>query len=161
VERLRELGIRNYEEGVTFRNSTFNIETTMTDERFGKAYKLCSRKTIDAVFKAGKSVRLYPFVVHFSEQTLPEGQPFQLVFSAPKRIFRRAHDRNRMKRLMRETFRKKKLILEDFLGKEHKQLALFVIYTAKEELPLQKMLAKTDQLMIRITQELQHETTRK
>jgi ribonuclease P protein component len=131
------------------------------DERFGKAYKLCSRKTIESVFKQGRSVRLYPYVVYFQENELPEGQPFQLVFSAPKKIFRLAHERNRIKRLMREAFRKKKVILEEALGRGHKQLALFVIYTAKEELPLNKLMARTEQLLARITEELQHETNQK
>lgn len=131
------------------------------NERFGKAYKLCSQKIIESVFKQGKSIRLYPFVVYFQEQELPEGQPFQLVFSAPKRIFRLAHERNRIKRLLRETFRKKKLLLEDVLRQDHKQLALFVIYTGKEELPLHKLMDKTEQVLIRITQELRHETNQK
>lgn len=131
------------------------------DERFGKAYKLCSRKIIDSMFSKGKQVRVYPFVVYFMEQELPVKEPFQLVFSAPKRIFRLAHERNRIKRLLRETFRKKKLILEDVLRKENKQLALFVIYTAREELPLQKLMAKTEQLLVKITEELQHETNQK
>ncbi|HLP57092.1 MAG TPA: ribonuclease P protein component [Fluviicola sp.] len=131
------------------------------NERFGKNYKLCSQKAIEQVFKEGKSLRLYPFVVHFTEMELPENQPFQLVFSAPKRIFRMAHERNRIKRLLRETFRKKKLILEEWLSNDHKQLALFVIYTAKEELPLQKLAAKTEQLLVKITQELTHETHQK
>jgi len=131
------------------------------DERFGKEYKLCSQKTIAAIFKNGKSVRQYPFTVQFMEQPVPGKQPFQLVFSAPKRIFRKAHDRNRIKRLMRETFRKKKLILEEVLGKHNKQLALFVIYTAKEELPLKTLMAKTQQLLEKITQELTHETNQK
>lgn len=131
------------------------------DERFGKNYKLCGQKSIDAVFKQGKSIKIYPFVVYFREQELPEGQSFQLVFSAPKRIFRLAHERNRIKRLLRETFRKKKLLLEDVLRQDRKQLALFVIYTAKEELPLQKLMDKTEQVFVRITQELQHETTQK
>ena len=128
------------------------------DERFGKEYKLCSQKVIAAIFKNGKSVRQYPFTVQFMEQPVAGKQSFQLVFSAPKRIFRKAHDRNRIKRLMRETFRKKKLILEKALFKHNKQLALFVIYTAKEELPLKTLLAKTEQLLEKITQELAHET---
>ena len=129
------------------------------DERFGKNYKLCSQKSIEAVFKNGRSVKLYPFVVHFMEQVLPEAQPFQLVFSAPKRIFRRAHDRNRIKRLLRETFRKKKMLLEDHLREREMQLALFIIYTGKEELPLHKLMTKTEQLFDKITQELKHEKT--
>jgi ribonuclease P protein component len=131
------------------------------NEKFGKNYKLCSLKAIESVFKEGKSVKVYPFVVHFREQELPPGQPFQLVFSAPKRIFRLAHERNRIKRVLRESFRKKKLILEEVLRQENKQLALFVIYTAREELPLHKLMDKTEQLLVRITQELQHETNQK
>ena len=131
------------------------------NERFGKEYKLCSQKVIAEIFKKGRSVRQYPFTVQFMEQTIPGTQLFQLVFSAPKRIFRKAHDRNRIKRLMRETFRKKKLILEEVLGRHNKQLALFVIYTAKEELPLKTLMAKTEQLLEKITQELIHETTKK
>jgi ribonuclease P protein component len=130
------------------------------NERFGKAYKLCSQKIIESVFKKGKSFKLYPFVVYYQENDLPKGQAFQLVFSAPKRVFRLAHERNRVKRLLRETFRKKKLILEEALVLQDKQLALFVIYTAKEELPLQKLMAKTEQLLVKITEELQHETNK-
>ncbi len=127
------------------------------NERFGKAYKLCSQKTIESLFKEGKLLRLYPFVVYFKEQELPAEQAFQLVFSAPKRVFRLAHERNRIKRLLRESFRKKKLILEEALSNKHKQLALFVIYTAKEELPLEKLLTKTEQLLAKIIEEFCNE----
>lgn len=130
----------------------------MTDERFGKAYKLCSRKTIERLFREGQQVRQFPFTVYFLEEPLPEGQCFQLVFSAPKRSFKRAHDRNRIKRLMRETFRKKKLILEERLRDSEKQFALFVIYTAKEELPLRQLLVKTEQLLKKLIEASEHES---
>lgn len=128
------------------------------NERFGKAYKLCEQKIIASVFKNGKSVKQYPIAAQFLEHSLAGDQPFQLVFSAPKRNFKKAHDRNRIKRLMRETFRKKKLILEQVLEKHNKQLAIVVIYTAKEELPLATLMVKTEQLLEKITQELIHET---
>lgn len=134
---------------------------TKMNQRFGKAYKLCSQKTIAAVFKEGCSVRSYPFVVHYRKETLPEGQPFQVVFSAPKRTFKRAHDRNYIKRLLREAFRMKKLILEERLTTRNEQLALFVIYTAKEAVPLQQLLVKTEQLLLKIAEELEHETPQK
>lgn len=125
---------------------------------FGKAYKLCSQKTIAAVFKEGQSVRMYPFVMHYKKQELPKGQAFQVVFSAPKRIFKLAHDRNYIKRLLRESFRMKKLILEERLSARNEQLALFVIYTGKEPLPLHKLLVKTEQLLGKLSEELEHET---
>lgn len=130
----------------------------MSDASFGKEYKLCSQKLIESVYKQGKHMRVYPFVVYYKEADLSSKTPFQLVFSAPKRQFRLAHERNRIKRLLREAFRMKKLILEEALQSRNKQLALFVIYTGKEELPLHKLLAKTEQLFNQLTDELRNET---
>lgn len=129
------------------------------DETFGKSYKLGSQKTIAAIFKKGKSVKQYPFVVQFMEQPGMQKERFQLVFSAPKRAFKRAHDRNRIKRLMRETFRKKKLILEEALAADNKYLSMFVIYTAKEELPYELLMKKTNTLLEKIAQEFKHGAT--
>lgn len=126
----------------------------MANTSFGKEYKLCSHKLIESVYKQGKNVRVYPFVVYYKEAELPQKTRFQLVFSAPKRQFRLAHERNRIKRLLREAFRMKKLILEEALRANNKQLALFVIYTGKEELPLHKLLSKTEQLFHQLTTEL-------
>lgn len=124
---------------------------------FGKNYKLCSQKTIASVFSTGKSVKSYPFVAHFIPQQFIDNQQFKLVFSAPKRMFRKAHNRNAIKRLMRESFREKKVILETFLAKEEQQLALFVIFTAKEPLSLLELNARTEKLIHKIIEEIQHE----
>jgi ribonuclease P protein component len=126
-------------------------------EKFGKAYKLGSRKTIGSLFKEGKQLRSYPFTVYMHEFNNSENVPFQLVFSAPKRAFKRAHDRNYIKRLMRETFRKKKLILEDELTKQQKQLALFVIYTPRELPKYADLLHQTEKLLVKITAAIAHE----
>ena len=127
------------------------------NEKFGKSYKICGQKTIAALFKVGKSVKQYPFMAQFMDQPEAQKERFQLVFSAPKRSFKRAHDRNRIKRLMRETFKKKKLILEEALEANNKYLSLFVIYTAKEELPFELLLKKTNALLEKVAQELKHE----
>jgi ribonuclease P protein component len=104
-------------------------------EHFGKAYKLCSRKTIDLLFNEGKQLRAFPLKVYYSESKSEEKVPFQVVLSAPKRQFKRAHDRNYVKRLMKEVLRKEKQPLEDLLNANGKQLSLFIIYTNKEVLP--------------------------
>lgn len=105
------------------------------NEKFGKEYKLCSQKVIQSIFDEKKSVKAYPFLIHYSLLPLTSDASFQITVSAPKRNFKKAHDRNRIKRLMREAIRKNKLILEPFLLENKKQVALFMIYTAREEIP--------------------------
>lgn len=119
-------------------------------ETFGKEYKLCSKKTIESLFSEGKQLRSYPFTIYLKEIPNNEKVFFQLVFSAPKKLFKRAHDRNYVKRILCETFRKKKLILEEYLQKEQKQIALFVIYTRKELPSYAETLVQTEKLMHKI-----------
>ena len=125
------------------------------DQTFGKEYKLCSQKKIESLFKTGKSVKKFPLIVHFQEveeETL--SKPFQIVISAPKRIYRKAHDRNRIKRLMREAVRKNKNILESYLLPKNKNIILFLVYTNKEEIPLHVLMKKTEQLFNLVIQKI-------
>jgi ribonuclease P protein component len=127
------------------------------DESLGKVYKLCSQKIIGAIYEDKKVVKQFPLLMHYKIISLPEEIPFQLVFSAPKRTFRKAHERNRIKRLMRETVRKNKLILESFLKENQVQVALFLVYTNKEEMPYDVLFKKTEQLFQKLMVQLQNE----
>jgi ribonuclease P protein component len=124
------------------------------NQTFGKEYKLCSKKTIEFLFEKKKTVKQFPFIATYGEIELPTKKSFQVVISAPKRIFRKAHDRNRIKRLMREVFRKKKLILEDFLLAEKRQIALFLVYTNKEEMKYTVLENKIELLFTKLVSEL-------
>lgn len=94
---------------------------------------------IDRLFKEGKQLRAFPITVYYLESTSTEKVPFQVVLSAPKRQFKRAHDRNYVKRLMKEVLRREKQPLEDVLNESGKQLSLFIIYTNKEVLTYQEL----------------------
>lgn len=118
------------------------------DEKLGKAYKLCSRKTIDLLFNEGKQLRSYPFTVYYAQQSNTENKAFQLVFSAPKRAFKRAHDRNFIKRLMKETFRKQKHLIENTINTQQQQWAFFIIYNQRE-MPVYADLEKSMAKMLR------------
>ena len=131
------------------------------DQTFGKKYKLCRQKLIDSVFKSGTTVKKYPFVVHFMEIEENLEAPFQITVSAPKRLFKKAHDRNRIKRLMRETIRKNKLILETFITTNNKQLILFMVYTSKEEMKYDVLLRKTEQLFTQLVNKFENNDTKK
>lgn len=125
------------------------------NEKLGKKYMLCSQKQIQTVFDSKTSVKSYPFVLHYSFLPLTSDRCFQITISVPKRNFKKAHDRNRIKRLLRETIRKNKLILESQLIQNNSQMALFMIYTAREELDYDFLLKKTSQLFKQLTDDIQ------
>lgn len=126
----------------------------LMDQTFGKSYKLCSQKAIGAIFEQKQSVKQFPFLLHYVAMELPTDKSFQVVISAPKRIFRKAHDRNRIKRLMKEVFRRNKLILEEQLATNQQQLALFLVYTSKEEMEYEVLLRKMENLLLKLKNEL-------
>jgi ribonuclease P protein component len=118
-----------------------------------KAEKLKSRKRIEWVFKEGKSLSVFPFKVFFlltnpapppapsaspSPVSAPPSRasappsPLQAGFGAGSRHFKKAVDRNRIKRLSREAYRLQKQPLIDLLAEKGISMAVFFIYTGKE-----------------------------
>jgi ribonuclease P protein component len=92
------------------------------------------------LFLSGNSFLSYPLrIVWKIFGELPSESPAQAGFSVPKKLFKRAVDRNRMKRLMRESYRHHKAGLYASLYQSEKRIALMMIYIAKEELPLAKV----------------------
>lgn len=98
--------------------------TLAADER------LKSRKLIEQLFDEGKSFAVQPYRVYY---ILKPGEP-QLQFGTgvSAKNFKKAVDRNRVKRLTREAYRLQKLILQQTLANKKQQLSVFFIYTGKE-----------------------------
>lgn len=123
------------------------------DEKFGKKYKLCSKKIIESIFKEGKQEKAFPFFIRYINTALNTDANFQVVISVPKRKFKRATDRNRIKRLVREAVRKNKYILEEKTFSPNQKLALFLIYTSTKEESYQKIVDKIEVLFRRLIEE--------
>ena len=99
---------------------------------YHKTEKLKSRKLIDGLFTGGKSFSVFPIKVFY--MFLPDAttQPVQAGVGVSARNFRKAVDRNRIKRLLRECYRLNKLSLHERIQQSNKPIAVFFLYTGKE-----------------------------
>jgi ribonuclease P protein component len=107
----------------------------MTPSRtFTKAERLRSRTIISEIFaREGVSQAYqYPLSVSWRPIDMPDPYPVQVLFSVPKRNWKRAHDRNRIRRQLREAWRQQKNLLYDSLFSQRLQYAVVMVYTAKE-----------------------------
>jgi len=100
----------------------------------GKNERLKSRKQIEQLFTQGKNFAVSPFRIYYLVSTLPTGSAVNLQFGpgVSGKNFKRAVDRNRIKRLIREAYRLQKNQLQEVLKQKKLQLNLFLIYTGKE-----------------------------
>lgn len=99
---------------------------------FCKQERLASQKAIQELFANGNSFTVFPFRVLWKEVPLKTDYPTQLAIAIPKKKFRKATDRNHLKRLVREAYRKNKSIHYEPLQSSQKQLALLLIYLPRE-----------------------------
>jgi ribonuclease P protein component len=97
-----------------------------------KEERLKRRKIIEQLFSEGRAVSAFPIRVQYKLVDELLAGSLQAGFSASSRTFKRAVDRNRIKRLMREAYRLQKAPLEQALQTKQRRLALFLIYTGKE-----------------------------
>ncbi|MBA3706937.1 MAG: ribonuclease P protein component [Bacteroidetes bacterium] len=123
-------------------------------QTFTKAERLCSKILIDELIEKGNSFQNFPFKIIWLE-VKDDNSMAQIVISVPKRIFKKAVDRNKLKRRTREAYRKNKTILYDHLN--NKKILLMFVYTAKTMLVYkeieEKLIAGLEQLKKKIKNE--------
>lgn len=99
---------------------------------FKKEERLCSKKLLEKLFHSGSSFLLYPFRIVWLPESLPPGIRAQVVISVPKRRFKKAVDRNLIKRRIREIYRLHKASgLYASLEASDQQLLLGISYIGK------------------------------
>jgi ribonuclease P protein component len=107
------------------------VQSVAKQFTLGKKERLKSRKIIEQLFSEGQKFTVLPFRVFylFNEMT---NLPIQFGVGVSAKNFKKAVDRNKIKRITREAYRLQKLALQDKLKERKIRLNIFFIYTGKE-----------------------------
>ncbi|MEI7501664.1 MAG: ribonuclease P protein component [Paludibacter sp.] len=101
---------------------------------FPKSEHLCGEIRINELFTKGEAFMAYPLRVVYIVQPKTDDEPVSIMVSVPKKRFKRAVKRNRIKRLMREAYRLNKHILTDSILEKEKQIHIAFNYVSNDEL---------------------------
>lgn len=113
---------------------------------FNKREKLTSRKHIEELFSNGTVINTFPFRILW-KLTPAQDSPIKFAISVPKKKFKRAVDRNLLKRRAREAFRLHKAELFDMLENENKTINIFFIYISDDILDFNTIEKKIIQII--------------
>lgn len=120
-------------------------------QTFSKAERLCSKVLIDILVETGRSFNSFPFRITWRK--VEEGSaPVQVLITVPKRIYKRAVDRNLLKRRIRESYRKNKMEL--YANLENKKIHLMLIYTSKTIVEQKEIEGKVMEALNRLYKEV-------
>ena len=123
---------------------------------FSKSEHLCGEKRIARLFTHGDAFIAYPLRVIYLLEQKNENESVRVMVNVPKKRFKRAVKRNRLKRLMRETYRLNKQLLVDIIEAKNIQINIAFNYISDEEMDfktiekkmkiaLQKLIEKIEQ----------------
>ena len=96
---------------------------------FNKKEKLKSQKLIEKLFDEGKSVTVFPLRMLYLKTTHDDGSTIKTGVSVSKRNFKKAVQRNRIKRLLREAYRLNK---PEYFNNITASYALMILYIGKD-----------------------------
>jgi ribonuclease P protein component len=95
---------------------------------YKKKERLKNPKLIEKLFLEGKSISVFPFRLIYLETTFEDSSKIKTGVSVSKRNFKKAVDRNRIKRLLREAYRLNK---PEYFNNITTSYALMILYIGK------------------------------
>ena len=95
-------------------------------QSFPTIEKLKSKKLLDELFTSGKKLNEYPIKLVYKQLNFEDEVLIKTGVSVPKRNFKKAVDRNRIKRLLRESYRLNKHIVHDQFNEKYVCMFLYL-----------------------------------
>ena len=93
----------------------------------GKSERLRYLSDIRTLFNEGRSIVAFPIrAVYIKKDRAQDQPPASILVSVPKRHFKHAVDRNRVKRQIRESYRKHKTLVTDSVPEGKQLLVAFI-----------------------------------
>jgi len=122
---------------------------------FKKEERLCNKKLIDELFHNGSSFLCYPYRVSWLAVEENAEYPVQVLIAVPKKRYKRAVDRNLVKRRIREAYRlNKQEHLYNLLTVANKKIVFSVGYIGKEIEPYLVMEKKMLKLLKQLSEQV-------
>ncbi len=126
------------------------------DFSFPKKERLKSKKGLQQLFEEGKSISSYPLRLQYLPVVYEDGSKIKVAFAVPKKNFKSAVKRNRIKRLLREGYRlNKPFIFNNTKG----QYALVILYLGKDMPAFSMIMDKINVLFKKFLKANSHENT--
>lgn len=138
--------------------------------KFPKKERLCSKIVIEETLAKGKSIFHHPLklVYHLKNQDninetstsyiQTDSSNVKIAVVVPKRLFKKAVDRNQLKRIIKEAYRLNKAVLQQAFKSEKKQISLFLIYTDKNKADFQFVETKIKVLLHQLIKRINFES---
>ena len=122
----------------------FSIKFVKMRNTLGKQERLKSKKLIEKLYAEGDSVKTFPLRMMYVQTAHTSDFPCQVGVSVAKRNYKLAVDRNRLKRLMRETYRLQKQIVYKNLDEPY---VFMISYIGREEIKYEDLYLKMEKLL--------------
>jgi ribonuclease P protein component len=102
---------------------------------FRKKERLCGQTAVEGLFDKGNTISAYPFKMLYILHTKPEDYPVRVLITIPRKKFKKATDRNRIRRKIKEAYRLNKYMLLDTFIPSGLKIYLGIVYIGKESNP--------------------------
>ena len=122
----------------------FSIKFVKMRNTLGKQERLKSKKLIEKLYTEGDSIKTFPLRMVYVQTAHTSDFPCQVGVSVAKKNYKLAVDRNRLKRLMRETYRLQKQIVYNNLEEPY---VFMISYIGREEIKYEDLYLKMEKLL--------------